>query len=94
VHYSLWTWPAVPGEEPTAVGSTWDAHQAVTLGLTDLNDGGGVPTALLDALVGQKVGSQVLAIITPGDDGFPAGQGPAGDDATYIFVVDLLGIQK
>jgi len=94
VHYSLWTWPTIPGDEPTSIGSTWDQHQGVTLGLTDLRDGGGVPTGLLDALVGQKVGSQVLAILTPGDDGFPAGQAPAGDDATYIFVVDILGIQK
>jgi chitodextrinase len=94
VHYSLWTWPGIEGDEPTSVGSTWDSHQAVTLALTDLSDGGGVPTGLLDALVGQRVGSQVLVILPPGDDSFPAGQGPAADDATYIFVVDLLGIQK
>ena len=94
VHYSLWTWPTTLGDAPTAVGSTWSSDQSATLALTALSDGGGVPQGLLDALVGQKVGSQVLAIVPPGDDGFPAGQGPAADDATYIFVVDLLGIQK
>ena len=33
-------------------------------------------------------------VLTPGDGSFPAGQGPASDDSTYIFVFDLLGIQK
>jgi peptidylprolyl isomerase len=94
VHYSLWTWPSASGSQPTQVGSTWTSHRAVTLGLTGLADGGGVPTGLLNALVGEKVGSQVLVVLPPGDDGFPAGQGPAADDSTYIFVVDLLGIQE
>jgi peptidylprolyl isomerase len=94
VHYSLWTWPSATGSEPAQVGSTWTSHRAVTLALTDLADGGGVPTGLLNALVGEKVGSQVLVVLPPGDDSFPAGKGPAADDSTYIFVVDLLGIQE
>jgi peptidylprolyl isomerase len=93
VHYSLWTWPSSAGTQPAQVGTTWTSHRAVTLALTDLADGGGVPTGMLDALVGQKVGSQVLIVLPPGDGGFPAGQAPAGDDSTYIFVVDILGIQ-
>lgn len=94
VQYSLWSWPATVGDEPTQLGSTWSSHRAVTLALTDITDGGGVPTGLLNALVGERVGSQVLVVLAPGDDSFPAGQGPGDDDATYIFVVDLLGIQK
>ena len=94
IHYSLWTWPTTRGDAAAQVGTTWSARQAVTLQLTDIADGGGVPTALLKALIGQRVGSQVLVVMPPGDDSFPAGQGPAGDDATYIFVVDILGIQK
>jgi hypothetical protein len=94
VMYSLWTWPTKAGDEPAQVGTTWSKHQAVTLALTDIKDGGGVPTALLKGLLGQKVGSQVLVVMAPGDDSFPAGQGPASDDSTYIFVVDILGIQK
>lgn len=94
IHYSLWTWPGKRGDDAPQVGTTWTDHRAVTLQLTDIADGGGVPTGLLTALVGQKVGSQVLVVLPPGDDSFPAGQGPAGDDSTYIFVVDILGIQK
>jgi peptidylprolyl isomerase len=93
LHYSLWTWPSSAGTQPAQVGTTWSSHRAVTLGLTDLADGGGVPTGMLHALVGQKVGSQILIVLPPGDDGFPAGKAPAGDDSTYIFVVDILGIQ-
>jgi hypothetical protein len=94
VHYALWTWPSTPGDEPPQIGTTWTDHRAVTLGLTSIADGGGVPDGLLKALIGAKVGSQVLVVLPPGDDSFPTGQGPAGDDATYIFVVDILGIQK
>jgi peptidylprolyl isomerase len=94
VNYSLWSWPTSAAGDPALIGTTWSNHRAVTLALTSIDDGGGVPTGLLDALVGQKIGSQVLAVLPPGDDSFPAGQGPAGDDTTYIFVVDLLGIQK
>jgi hypothetical protein len=94
VQYSLWTWPTTIGDEAPQIGTTWADDRAVTLALTSLADGGGVPDGLLDALLGEKVGSQVLVVLPPGDDSFPAGQGPAGDDATYVFVVDVLGIQK
>jgi hypothetical protein len=94
VMYSLWTWPAAAGDDPAQIGTTWAAHRAVTLALTDIADGGGLPTGLLEALVGEKIGSQVLVVLPPGDDSFPAGQGPSSDDSTYVFVVDLLGIQE
>jgi peptidylprolyl isomerase len=88
-HYSFWTWPATPGGAPEQIESSWTSHTAANLKLAEP-----LPTGLLDALVGQRVGSQVLVVLTPGDGSFPAGQGPAADDATYIFVFDLLGIQK
>ncbi|MEO8095328.1 MAG: hypothetical protein ABI632_10385 [Pseudolysinimonas sp.] len=94
VHYALWSWPTTIGDAPAQLGTTWTDHRAVTLGLTDVADGGGVPTGLLRGLVGAKVGSQVLVILPPGADSFPAGKGPSSDDTTYIFVVDILGIQK
>lgn len=95
VHYTLWTWPTTTGDPATFVGSSWDGtYAAVTLGLKSLADGGGVPKGLLDALVGQRVGSQVLSVIPPGDDNFPADSTPVSADSTYIFVVDILGIQK
>jgi hypothetical protein len=94
VQYALWTWPATVGDEPAQIGTTWTDHRAVTLALTSITDGGGVPDGLLKALIGARVGSQVLVVLPPGDDSFPTGQGPASDDSTYIFVVDVLGIQK
>jgi peptidylprolyl isomerase len=94
VQYALWTWPSTPGDEPPQIGTTWTDHRAVTLALTSIAKGGGVPDGLLKALIGARVGSQVLVVLPPGDDSFPTGQGPAADDSTYIFVVDVLGIQK
>jgi hypothetical protein len=98
VHYSFWTWPTTEGGEPVAVsgGSTWEKHIAQNLPLTSIADGGGVPQGLYDAILGQRVGSQVLVVIPPGDDNFSADNMPGGvtADSTVIFVVDILGIQK
>lgn len=88
-HFSFWTWPTTEGDEPTAIESSWTSHTAANLPLTD-----SLPSGLRDALVGQRIGSQVLVVLTPGEGSFPAGQGPAADDSTYIFVFDLLGTQK
>jgi peptidylprolyl isomerase len=46
------------------------------------------------ALVGAKVGSQVLVVIPP-KEGFPSGSAPTGVDAksTLIMVIDVLGIK-
>ncbi len=96
LHFSLWTWPSSPGGDIGSVGSTWDAHRAQTLTVSSYDDGGGMPEGLVNALLGQRVGSQVLVVIPPGDAGFPADQLPSGisEDSTAIFVVDILGIQK
>jgi peptidylprolyl isomerase len=96
LHFSLWTWPAEPGGDISPVGSTWDADRAQTLTVSSYDDGGGMPDGLVNALVGQRVGSQILVVIPPGDQGFPADQMPSGitEDSTAIFVVDILGIQK
>jgi peptidylprolyl isomerase len=53
----------------------------------------GVIPGFSQALVGQKVGSQVIAIIPPADGYGEAGNPPAisGTD-TIVFVVDILGI--
>jgi len=89
VHYSFWTWPAAEGDEPALVESSWTEHTAQNLQLAQ------VPSDLRDAISGQKVGSQVLLVLAPGEGSFPADAAPpAGADATYIFVIDLLGIQE
>ncbi|MGV8880711.1 MAG: FKBP-type peptidyl-prolyl cis-trans isomerase [Rhodoglobus sp.] len=54
---------------------------------------GGVPPGLAKALIGQKVGSQVV-VVAPPKDGYPSGTAPEGvtEDSTVIFVVDILKI--
>lgn len=56
----------------------------------------GVIPGFSKALVGQKVGSQVIAIIPPADgygDNPPAGQTVITSTSTLVFVVDILATQ-
>lgn len=74
--------------------SSWENKAPVNLLVSKFDSSGnGIVPGLVSALVGQKVGSQILAIV-PAADGYPAGQAPAtvteGD--TLVFVVDILGI--
>jgi peptidylprolyl isomerase len=52
----------------------------------------GVIKGFQDALVGQKVGSQVIAVIPPADGYGPTGQPAAGIKGTdtLVFVIDIL----
>jgi hypothetical protein len=89
---TAWTWPA-NGDKPPVVAAldTWTTGAATTLDLSQ----SGLPKKLTGAIVGQKVGSQVLVVLPP-KEGFAAGSAPQGVTATdtLIFVVDILGIQK
>jgi len=74
--------------------STWDRGAPAGLvaeALTD--DGSGVVPGFAKALIGQKVGSQVIVVIPP-EFGYPAGSAPATvpEGSTMVFVVDILGI--
>ncbi|CAN5497471.1 FKBP-type peptidyl-prolyl cis-trans isomerase [soil metagenome] len=92
--YTGWTWPTVSGAKPlTWDQRTWDADQAIDLKVTSTADGGQLPPGMYQAIVGAKVGSQVLVVIPP-KDGFPSGSAPTGVDATstLIMVIDVLGI--
>jgi peptidylprolyl isomerase len=90
---TTWTWPA-SGEKPTVVEGLdfWTTRAAQALPLTK---NGGLPAKLVDALVGQRVGSQVLVVLPP-KDGFPASSLPSGvtKDDTLIFVIDIVGVAK
>jgi len=97
-HFTAVLWnPSVEGVQPdaTVLDSSWDRKQAATFTAADLSESepaGSFP-GLTKALLGQTVGSQVLAVIPP-EFGFPAGTNssvPA--DATMVFVIDILGIQ-
>ena len=75
--------PAVP----TTVIATEDAAGA----------SGGVIPGVADALIGAKVGSQIVVVVPPGDDSFADGAtlptGATADD-TLVYVIDILGVQK
>lgn len=84
------------GEKET-FDSSWDSGAPATLVAADFtttDDQSGVVPGFAQALIGQKVGSQVLVVIPP-EFGYPAGSAPAaiGEDATLVFVFDVLGIQ-
>ncbi|HWR84572.1 MAG TPA: FKBP-type peptidyl-prolyl cis-trans isomerase [Rhodoglobus sp.] len=77
--------------------TTWDDRvpRAVTASdFTQTDDGSGVVPGFAEALIGAKVGSQVIAVIPP-EFGYPAGSAPAtiGEDATLVFVIDILAVQ-
>jgi peptidylprolyl isomerase len=93
LHYTAWTWPDSNGDKPAVIDSldTWSSGIAEDVALTTSD--GVLPPKAIDAIVGQKVGSQLLVVLPP-KDGYgknpPAG---ATADDTVIFVIDVLGIR-
>jgi peptidylprolyl isomerase len=78
--------------------STWanfGTPELLSLSDLDPTTGLGVTTGVLQALVGQKVGTQVLVVVPP-SFGFPDGSAPDGVDATatLVYVFDILGVVK
>lgn len=90
VNYSGWLW-----SDGTIFDSSWQNGQPVPLTAADgTTTQGGVVPGFAKALIGAKVGSQVIAIIPP-DQGYgdtATGSIPAG--STLVFVVDVLGINN
>ncbi len=103
VKYTGWVWPTSSSDKPqvwpagqqsdgtpTPDGeSTWTLDRASDIPVTS----SGLPVGLYKALLGAKVGSQVLAVIPP-KEGFGANSGLHGlsDTDTIIMVIDVLGI--
>ncbi len=82
-------------ETKTVVDSTWDAHKAATIVANGTGDpAAGIVPSLGGALIGQRVGSQIVLIVPP-QYGYPAGSAPATvpEGSTLIYVLDILGIQ-
>jgi len=74
VQFTAVTW----AEPSTVAGSTWtNGDTATTVALDDTT----LPAPLRDALVGQKVGSQVMTVVPATD----------ADGGTYVYVFDVLG---
>jgi peptidylprolyl isomerase len=92
VHYTGAVW-----QTQNVFSSSFDQSFPVTLQVADGGaEGatGGVISGVYQALLGQRVGSRVLAIIPP-EFGYPSGSQPAGipEGATLVYVFDILGIE-
>ena len=86
-----WTDPA----PTTTFDSTWtdDTPRFYSLTALAANAGGQfLDKGSVKALVGQRVGSQVLVVVPP-KAGYPSGKAPSGypTNETLIFVYDILG---
>jgi len=86
VHYSGFLWSAAK----TKFDSSWDNGSPATF---QLKKGALIP-GFIKALVGQSVGSRVVAILPPADGYGATGSGTIPGNATLIFVVDILGKGK
>ena len=84
VHYTGWLW-----DGGSIFDSSWARGTSASFPIS------GVVPGFAQALTGQTVGSQILAVIPPDLAYGPTGAGssiPA--NATLVFVVDILGIAK
>jgi peptidylprolyl isomerase len=94
LHLRVWTWPGEGGAEPTQFADTWaDRRQSYDLILDD-DSGNPIPLGVRNAIVGAKAGSQLLVVVPPGPDSYPTPPQGLDADATMIWVVDILGVQK
>lgn len=82
LHYSGFLWD---GSEK--FDSSWDSGQAVQFQMQD----GALIEGFLSAVIGQPVGSQVIAVIPPALGYGDAGAGSIPPGATLVFVIDILG---
>lgn len=87
-----WTDPA----PKTTFDSTWTTNSPRFYKLTALTAnaaGYSLDAASVKALVGQRVGSQVMVVVPP-KYGYPSGKAPSGypTKETLIFVYDILGV--
>jgi peptidylprolyl isomerase len=84
VHYTGVLW-----SDGTVFDSTWNNGAPVALPVK--SGSGGVVKGMVTALAGQRVGSQVLAILPPSQAYGSQGSGSVPGNATLVFVVDILG---
>lgn len=82
MHYSGFLW-----DNSEKFDSSWDSGQAAQFEMQE----GGLIDGFLAAVVGQPVGSQVIAVIPPAQGYGEAGAGSIPPGATLVFVIDILG---
>lgn len=91
LHYTGLLW-----ESENVFDSSWERGAPATfVAASFTDDPAGIVPGLAEALIGQTVGSQFIAVIPPAD-GYPEGQAPGTVPAgsTMVFVVDVLGIEE
>jgi len=95
VQYKGWVW-SNQLDSPFGVpfDSSWDAGR--TPAPFNLTTGdGGVISGFVKAIAGETVGSQVVASMPPADGYGAGGKDPSiPGNATLLFVIDILGINK
>lgn len=84
VHYSGFLW-----NEGSKFDSSWDNGQPAEFQVAE----GSLISGFVKALVGQKVGSQVIAVIPPNEGYGDQGNETIPANSTLVFVVDILGIK-
>ena len=82
LHYSGFLW-----DSSEKFDSSWDSGEAVQFQMQD----GALIEGFLSAVIGQPVGSQVIAVIPPALGYGDAGAGTIPPGATLVFVIDILG---
>lgn len=89
VHYTGVLW-----DTKTVFDSSWSrgAPAQLTAAAGSPTVQNGVITGFADALIGQQVGSQIIAVIPPDLAYGEQGNGSVPPNATLVFVVDILGI--
>ncbi|WP_051972920.1 FKBP-type peptidyl-prolyl cis-trans isomerase [Cryobacterium sp. MLB-32] len=79
--------------EKTAFDSTWTTGvPAEFLAADGSKTQGGVIPGFAEALIGQTVGSQIVAVIPPDQAYGDQVSGPIPANSTLVFVVDILGV--
>ena len=82
MHYSGFLW-----DGKTKFDSSWDKGQPVQFKLAK----GSLIDGFLKAVVGQKVGSQVVAVIPPAEGYGAQANASIPANSTLVFVIDVLG---
>lgn len=86
VHYSGFVWSPTK----TKFDSSWDSGSPAQFQLKQ----GSVIPGFISAIVGEKVGSQVVAVLPPSVAYGTQATGSIPANATLIFVIDILGVGR
>jgi len=93
VHYVGWVWSDSIGDPFDSSWLARDAQTPASPSTFTLSTDNLIP-GFVKALEGVTVGSQVIAVMPPSDAYGESGQGSIPPNATLIFVIDVLGINK